>query len=69
VQLHPSNNDAWDIYCRVSDQIDSYAVGKDKYHTLLRTEAVKAMIDLVDPADPLETYDRVILIHKVRYPE
>jgi len=62
------NIDAWEIYCRVFDQITMYPTEKEKQHIALRVEAVKAMIDLADPPDPLETFERVMLLHKIKYP-
>ena len=61
------NIDAWDAYDRVSDQIYTYPTGEEKVHIVLRVEAVKAVIDLMSPADPLETFDRVLLIHRAKY--
>jgi len=46
-----------------------YQVNQTKTHILLRAEAIKAVIDIVGPEDPLETFDRVMLVHKIRYPE
>lgn len=45
-----------------------YPTKDEKQHVFLRAEAVKAMIDLVDPLDPLETFERVMLLHQVKYP-
>lgn len=38
-------------------------------HIALRAEAVKAVLDLMDVYDPLETFDRVMLIQRVKYRE
>lgn len=50
------------------DQVYAYPVGENKEHVVLRAEAVEAVVRLMRPDDPLETYDRVMLIHRVKYP-
>lgn len=67
VWLLRGNIDAWEIYCRVYDQIGMYPNQKNEQHIYLRAEAVTAMISLVDPEDPLETFERVMTLHKVKY--
>ncbi|HAR45389.1 MAG TPA: hypothetical protein DCS05_04220 [Nitrospiraceae bacterium] len=63
-----ANIDAWEAYNRVDNQIYAWPVDEKKMHIALRTEAVTAMIALMQPEDPLETYDRVMLLHRARYP-
>jgi hypothetical protein len=66
----PGNSIAWDLYNRVHDQIESFPTDKDgkKHHVLIRTEAVEAIIRISGCDDPLETYDRIMMIHRTRYP-
>jgi len=63
-----ANVDAWEAYHRVDDQIYAWPVDEKVNHISLRTEAVTAVISLMQPEDPLETFDRVLLIHRLRYP-
>ena len=60
---------AWELYNRVHDQLESFVTDKEgkKHHVLLRTEAVEAVIRLSGCDDPLEIYDRIMMIHRVRY--
>jgi hypothetical protein len=46
-----------------------YPIDDKKQRVYLRAEAVIAMINLVGPDDPVETFDSVMLLHKVKYPE
>ena len=45
-----------------------FPVGDGKKNRVaLRAEAVKAVLDLMQVLDPVETYDRVMIIHNIRY--
>ncbi len=66
-KLHPANIEAWQAYHRVMDQVYAYPVGENKEHVVLKAEAVGAVVRLMQCEDPLETYDRVMLIHRTKY--
>lgn len=67
--MSPENIDAWEAYDRVKDQIFEYPISETQLHIALRSEAIAAVIRLQQPAEPLETYDRVMIIHRVKYRE
>jgi len=46
-----------------------FPIGEKEVHIVLRAEAVKAVIELMQPEDPLETFDRVMLVHRMKYPD
>lgn len=46
-----------------------YPVSDKKQQVYLRAEAVRAVVDLMSDDDPLELFDRVMLIHRTRYEE
>ena len=45
------------------------AEGQMHVHSFLRAEAITAMLALVRCEDPLETFDRVQMLHRERYQE
>lgn len=68
MNLLPANIEAWELYNRVWEQIGSFPIGDGKqFHTYLRAEAVEAIINLAKPDDPLGTFDKVMLIHRVKH--
>lgn len=53
----------------MADQFGSYLVGSgesQRLHYYIRAEALAAVIRLMDCEDPIETYDRVMMVHKAR---